>query len=339
MLLIETGLLILLAAVCVYATYTDITRGLIYNRVLLPLFVLGTAMDIAYYGWLYPVGRSYFALNVIAAVAFSVILYALHIWAAGDSKLLILITLLIPVRTTLIGERYYPEIVIIAIAFAVSFVYLVYDSMRMWRKRGLDTDKVAQSFRRYIMRLMMSCIYIMTLYKMEGAVLPRLGITNTWVSLILNLCLVLILSGIGVVWTAKVCIPVLVLSIAYSAMTGVWLMNRTRAVYYVATAVVMLLQLIVNEFNYDSIPTDEVRKGMVLSSGSIMILSISKVKGLPTETTEDLRSRITDAEAAAIRKWGRTKESSGMIQIVRKMPFAIFITIGVAAYYLLIFLL
>lgn len=339
MIVIEIGLLILLAVLCIYATYTDITRGLIYNQALLPLFVLGVALDAAYYGWCYPIGRSIFALNIVAAVAFSVILYALHIWAAGDSKLLILITLLIPVRTTLIGERYYPEILIIAIAFAVSFIYLVYDSICMWRKRGLDTGKIAQSFRRYIIRLLMSCVYIMTLYKVEGAAFAGLGINNAWVSLVLNLCLILVLSGIRVAWTARVCIPVLIASIAYSMVTGVWLMNRSRLIYYVATALVMLLQLIVNEFNYDSIPTDDVRKGMVLSRGSIMILSISRIKGLPTETTEDLCSRISETEAEAIRKWGKTRNSSGMVQIVRKMPFAIFITIGVVSYYLLIILL
>lgn len=336
---IEIVLLLMLAAICLYATYTDITYGLIYNRVLIPLLVAGLSLDLIYYWQVYPDGMSIFFLNMAVTTAFAVILYMLHIWAAGDSKLLILISILIPVRTTLSGgRRYYPEVLIIAVAFAASFVYLVYDSIRMWRKRGLDREKIAKSFRQYLVRLVMSCVYIMTLCKIESAILIKMGIDNALLSLILNLCILLILSSIRIVWKPSVCIPVLIISIGYSLVTGIWMMDQRRALYYLATAAIMLMQLIVNEFNYDSIPTDEVQKGMVPSRGSIMIMSMSKVKGLPTCSTEDLRSRITEDEVAAIKKWGKTKGSSGTIQIVRKMPFAIFISIGVMAYYLLIIL-
>lgn len=37
-------------------------------------------------------------------------------------------------------------------------------------------------------------------------------------------------------------------------------MNKSRIIYYLATAIVMLLQLIINEFNYDSIPVENIRK-------------------------------------------------------------------------------
>lgn len=335
--IIEIVLLLMLTAVCFYATYTDITCGLIYNRVLIPLLVVGIGLDIVYYWQIYPDGVGTFLLNMAFTAGFSLILYMLHIWAAGDSKLLILVSILIPVRTTLNSARQYcPEVLIIAIAFAASFVYLAYDSIRMWRKRGLNREKIAKSFRQYLMRLAMSCVYIMTLCKMESAILTRMGIDNVLISLVLNLCILLILSGIRSVWKPSVCIPVLIISIGYSLITGIWMMNQRRAIYYLATAVVMLMQLIINEFNYDSVPTEEVHKGMVLSRGSIMVMSMSKVRGLPTYSTEDLRSRITEDEAAAVKRWGKTKGSSGTVQIVRKMPFAIFISIGVMAYYLLI---
>ena len=334
--IMELALLILLVIVCVYATYTDITQGMIYNHILIPLFVSAIVLDIIYYCKLFPAGLQVFLFNEVVVIGFSVILYALHIWAAGDSKLLILVSLLIPARMTLLGERSYPEILIIAFAFASSFVFLIYDSLCMWKKRGLNKEKVWMAFRQYIVRLVISCIYITTLCKAENVIFPKIGINNLIVPLVLNISILLILAGIKAVWSRKVCVLGLLLSVGYSIVTGNWFMNKSRIIYYLATAIVMLLQLIINEFNYDSIPVENIRKGMILSRGSVMVLSLSKVKGLPTHTTEDLRSRLTEDEAVAVKRWGKTKGSSGSIQVVRKMPFAIFITIGVAAYFTMI---
>lgn len=142
--IMELALLILLVIVCVYATYTDITQGMIYNHILIPLFVSGIVLDIIYYCKLFPAGLQVFLFNEVVVIGFSVILYALHIWAAGDSKLLILVSLLIPARMTLLGERYYPEILIIAFAFASSFVFfnlrftLHVEEERIEQREGVD---------------------------------------------------------------------------------------------------------------------------------------------------------------------------------------------------------
>ncbi len=58
----------------------------------------------------------------------------------------------------------------------------------------------------------------------------------------------------------------------------------------------------------------------------------SRVQGLPTDSTEDLRSRLTPEQAESIRRWEKSKFGKPYIVIVRKIPFAVFIGIGTAAF-------
>jgi hypothetical protein len=96
---------------------------------------------------------------------------------------------------------------------------------------------------------------------------------------------------------------------------------------------------IAEKYNYKTIPTEDVKSGMVLSYGTILMFQPSKVKGLPTYTTEDIRSRISGDEAERIVRWKNSKYGRPMITIVRKIPFAIFITMGTIFYLLMRILL
>ena len=102
--------------------------------------------------------------------------------------------------------------------------------------------------------------------------------------------------------------------------------------YYVVIAAFMLLELFISEFNYDWIPTEAVQPGMVLSRLSCMMMAVSKVKNLPQASTEDLRSRLSQEQADAVIRWGKTSKGMKKIQIVRKIPFAIFIYLGTISY-------
>ena len=89
----------------------------------------------------------------------------------------------------------------------------------------------------------------------------------------------------------------------------------------------VVLRLFIDEYNYEIIPTSNVEKGMILSLETSLLFSNSKVKGLPNPSTEDLRSRLTE-EAQSIRRWEKSKYGVSEVKIVRKMPFAIFISLG-----------
>ena len=70
-----------------------------------------------------------------------------------------------------------------------------------------------------------------------------------------------------------------------------------------------------------------------MSYSTIVCFIPSTIKGLPKEkTTEDIRSRITADEAESIKRWETSKYGQSEIIIVRKIPFAIFISIGTVIY-------
>ena len=94
----------------------------------------------------------------------------------------------------------------------------------------------------------------------------------------------------------------------------------------------MIIRVLLSEYNYKTIPTSEVKKGMILSSLTTIFMAKSNSNGLPGISYEDMRSRLTQDEAEAVVKWGTTKKGLAEVQIVRKVPYAIFILGGLIAY-------
>ena len=103
----------------------------------------------------------------------------------------------------------------------------------------------------------------------------------------------------------------------------------------IIVAVVMIFREIADKYNYKEIKTDDIKEGQILSFKTVLCFNASKVKGLPITTTEDFRSRITSEQAESIKKWKNSKNGQDTITIVRKLPFAIFITIGTIAFVML----
>lgn len=115
----------------------------------------------------------------------------------------------------------------------------------------------------------------------------------------------------------------------------VLVINMTRIGYYTFTIFLMIIKMLISEFNYRAVRTDDVKKGMIPSALTTILFAQSRIKGLPQMSYEDMRSRITQEEAEAIKKWGRSKNGLDEIQIVKKVPFAIFISFGVLGHVVL----
>ena len=95
---------------------------------------------------------------------------------------------------------------------------------------------------------------------------------------------------------------------------------------------IMFVRMVAEKYNYQEIPTAEVRAGQILSAATVMLFRTSRVRGLPSGMTEDLRSRITSEEAESIHRWEKSAGGKPYVVIVRKIPFAIFIGIGTLAF-------
>ena len=67
---------------------------------------------------------------------------------------------------------------------------------------------------------------------------------------------------------------------------------------------------------------------MIPATETVVMFQASRVHSLPKDASEDLSARITEEEAAAIKRWEKSSMGRSTIWIVRKVPFAIMIYIG-----------
>ena len=104
---------------------------------------------------------------------------------------------------------------------------------------------------------------------------------------------------------------------------------------YLVVAALLLFRLFADKYNYKTIKVTELKPGMILSVGSVLSFSQSRVDGLPQFTREDLRSRLSPEEVASIKRWSETNNGQETITIIRKIPFALFIAMGTVLFSLL----
>lgn len=96
--------------------------------------------------------------------------------------------------------------------------------------------------------------------------------------------------------------------------------------------IVILMKLFISEYNYEYINTSDVKAGMIISTETSMLFLNSRVKGLPDISNENISDRLSESECESIRRWEKSSYGSKTVKIVRKIPFAIFISLGIVTY-------
>ena len=138
---------------CGYFTYTDLKYNLIKNRFVLLVSVSGLVISVIEYVFFARILFPYYLINLGIAVLLSVALYATHIWAAGDSKMYICMAFLMPATISLArGRVLFSGLFIAAWAFAVGFLYLLFDTFRLIVKKEivLNASNFVSEFKRFL---------------------------------------------------------------------------------------------------------------------------------------------------------------------------------------------
>lgn len=78
---------------------------------------------------------------------------------------------------------------------------------------------------------------------------------------------------------------------------------------------------------YQEVKICDLKKGMILSSISSMLMQNSRVRGLPPISSEDLRSRLTEEQVESIGRWASSRNISAVTGC-QENPFAMFIFAG-----------
>ena len=334
MIINEAVLITLLIYTCIYVSITDFKHGIIQNKVLATTGIIGLIANTIYY---IVFGRQFliaFILNVLVMSAISVIFYSLHIWAAGDSKLLILTIFLIPARIYYEGNNVAATVIIMIIIFSIAYIYLIGESIYLGiKEKNLFQIRTFRADVKLMIIHYIKCTCLVTLFSfLVATVAPEFYDQNIELMMIMNM--IIILSSYNLKLFDKG-IPLILLCIVTAFSCALLSQTEMHIDFriYAFVLLVLMLRLFAEKYNYQTIPTSNVENGMVMAYSTIVNFMPSTIKGLPKEkTTEDIRSRISSEEAASIRRWENSKFGKAEITIVRKMPFAIFISIGTILY-------
>ena len=332
MVVIEAFLISLLIYTSIYVTATDLKKGIIQNKIIIIVSLLSLIANTIYYVFFAKIFILAYILNLSVMICISIAFYALHIWAAGDSKLLMLVISLIPARIYYAGNNVAATVIIMMLIFSIAYVYIISESIYLGIKEhnlfkiGAIKGDIKLMVKQYI-----KCTCLVTLFGfLIRFVLPQFYSNNIELIMIINM--IIILLSFNFKFFDKV-VPLICL-VAITAVFQILFGGKVAISWrlYPVVLLVLILRFFAEKYNYQTIATSEVKEGMVLSYSTIVYFIPSSIKGLPSKTTEDIRSRLNGIETDSIKRWEKSKYGQPTITIVRKIPFAIFISIGTIAF-------
>ena len=333
MTLLEAVMLATLFVTCAYVTVTDLKNAIIQNKVIFSSAIIAVILNAIYFIFFAEEFFIAYCINVGIMTFISLAFYALHIWAAGDSKLLILTIMLIPTRLYYEGNIVSATVVIIIMIFSFAYLYTIGESIYIGikEKNLFKIQRFKADIKAMVKQYIKCTCLVMIFDYLFKLVLPEFYSMNTELVLILNMIIVFLSYSIKVlerwIWLGVLAVPTVILYLVTNGISADFDFK-----IYILVAIVLVLRIFSEKYNYMTIPTATVKKGMVLAYSTIMCFAPSRIQGLPATTTEDIRSRISEEEAESIKRWEKSKYGQEEITIVRKIPFAIFISLGTIVY-------
>lgn len=337
--LCEAILISIIGTLGIYVSVTDIQRGMIQNKALISAGMIGFIINLIYYINFAREFMIVYLSNFFVMSFLSIALYGFSFWAAGDSKLLMLITFLFPARFYDIGNHMIaPGVYILVIIFLLAYLYVIADTViQFFRKEKFYRNiKITSNLiRNFIKQYFISFLYLRGFSRLLQVSAKNIYYENQIIFTFLNIFIAMLIHK-KKIFKRWYCIGFLVilnvgLTVFYYNFSFHSMMFKSYGILLLA----FLIRYLVSGYNYREIPTENVRKGMVLSYGTVAKFFVSRVKGLPKKTSEDMKYRISEEEARAIKRWESSKHGESSIVIVRKIPFAIFIIIGTFIFFMI----
>lgn len=332
MIFLEAFQVAVLMALFVNAALSDLHRGIVSNKSIIFALGAGIVSVIPYYAFFATDCLTAYVINLVVGIGISLLLYAMGIWGAGDSKLLSVTVLIFPARLYCMNNRSMAScFLLISIVFIIAFIYVIVDTVIVGIKQKdlFKLPKRSFDWKGYLKGFLFFYLMLALFNGVLFAILPdTLLIDGT---LLAAIHFVIILIGLRLEEKANWYI-VLAMGITYAIMLLCGIVQFDLSCInwgiYIVVILLVLFRTFADKYNYKMIPVSDLKPGMILSMGSILLFSKSRVKGLPIVSTEDLKSRLSADEVDSINRWSKTPNGQDTIVIVRKIPFALFIGIG-----------
>jgi preflagellin peptidase FlaK len=266
----------------------------------------------------------------------SIFLFYTHSFAGGDCKLAIVYALIYPARFYVIYRNSNLTLIFaIGIAIIYGYVYLLISSL--WsliiKKNRLTAQYVKNYVMGFVKSFVMATIYIsvvtlcVTFGVMEGISI------NIWITRAACMIIAWLVGRCGILrkwYTIGVAVVIdVVLSFALQMIP--FSVNPEN---YILVIILLLCQMMIKTNLYEEVKLTELQGGMILSAFSSIMMQGSMVKGLPSVSSEDLRDRLSQEQVDSIRRWGEERNIE-TVSVVKKIPFAVFISLGYISYLIL----
>lgn len=335
MIAIDILISVILLAICGYALVSDILTGKILNIVLIISGSILLVLTLVKFIFIDRDDLSLYFQNAGTVILLGVLGYIIRLWAGGDCKMIIIVALFYPTIFCIdYNQSRYTLWLILIIAFVLSFIYLLVDSvMQTIKSNGTFIKQTMMLLKKAIITYLKLFVYLTALNQSYSyfiyphfqinpilyftiSILFVFGINK--IKLSNNICLICCLALFDIV----------MMIISHNFVFIAYWKN------YLLIFIFMVIRVFMSLYNYKVIKTNEVKEGMVISKVDTLQMYKSRVQGLPDISDETLKSKLTIEEAKSVHRWEKSKYGKSQISIVRKIPFAAFISASVFIYFL-----
>lgn len=325
---------------CIIASYFDLRYTIIPNKLIIgiaiSLFIIQLVSGLFFNVWPWESPRTWklYIVNIILTIITAFLLHYYDIWAPGDAKFFIVISLFFPHELyTSSHNALFPSLQIIVWSFSLGYLYLVLNLLITKSKRtriremqepARNSFLSASFWRNYLISIAISFFltHFVFLFAYDFYLSNRIVCILT-ISLILRfmsskpLLIRIMLAGV-------LLITFLILG------KDQWALQGFSGRLFASVALIMFIYSLNTKLmnnNYEAVPPEELQPGMILSMMTIINVSSTSSLSLPVQTPESRRSKLNQQQVSALQRWA-IKNDQQLI-ILRTIPFVPFISAGV----------
>ena len=324
---------ILAVATALTGGYTDIRKGQVENRMLVISFLAWAIIISAdtIYNKAFPFPVAQMALNVAFSVGIALYFYLTDIWAPGDCKLFMLITLIFPYYAYTVREgNVFPALDIVVYSFAAGYIVLIIKYfIRREKNNGLIIETDSRLFNIRTAISIVNNMGIMSSFcTLVNTIAPVFFYSNQVLCILLAVGVISFLQKKADTLRRYIGYAGFIFFIVQTYINKTWFFSLISIMESVLIATVIeIINSQARKHTYIQISGSEVKPGIILSQSSIFAMQNCIDPNLPRITTENRRSRLNEKQAAAVATWCKNAHSN--VVIIEMIPFAPFIALAV----------
>jgi archaeal preflagellin peptidase FlaK len=336
--IISISLIIVISA---FSFYTDLKYGLILNKHILFYIPIITASNFILYVYINKTSYAilyHFFINLILGFVISYLLYKFDVWGAGDAKLFLVILFSIPPDFLIDNSiNAFPGFIILSLSFGIAFIYVAFDTTFLYIRNARDkvfkvcfTKDNVHKILNFLFHYLCS-IFVSTLtYNIIGLINASFLRVNRGIVLMLNICIVICIYRIN---QKKLIYFVDTVSIVYIIYSIIKMSSKYPFTYICLASIIpvvaiYLIKQAAAKYNNKELRVDDLRKNMILTAESAIILTNNRIKGVSYDFEKSCDLRLSNNDIQLINNWGKSKVGKDRLTIARQIPFAPFICLS-----------